>query len=321
MNFDSTGANGPLLEEADIFYRSHDDLLLYAKAYGHEDAPGRPVICLPGLTRNGRDFEDLAIALSTHPVHPRRVYCLDYRGRGRSEWDKDWQNYSAYVELQDVAAFLTLKGINKAAFIGTSRGGIIAMLLAAMRPSAIACLVLNDIGPVIETAGLARIMGYAGKIPVPRDWDEAKRIVRDMNKRQFTAVDEVGWDVLTHQLFNEDDGRPAAAYDPNIGKALSDVDISKPVPEMWEYFDALASVPMMVLRGEHSDILSAATVQEMQKRHPGLASVLIRNEGHAPLLLDKFSQRLVADFLSEADATWRKPAQLPPPIHKEVFEV
>jgi pimeloyl-ACP methyl ester carboxylesterase len=127
--------------------------------------------------------------------------------------------------------------------------------------------------------------------------------------------------VLTHQLFNEDDGRPAAAYDPNIGKALSDVDISKPVPEMWEYFDALASVPMMVLRGEHSDILSAATVQEMQKRHPGLVPVLIRNEGHAPLLLDKFSQRLVADFLSEADATWRKPAQLPPPIHKEVFEV
>ncbi len=321
MNLENIDANSPLLDQEDIFYRSHDDLLLYAKGYGPEDAPGRPLICLPGLTRNGRDFEDIAISLSTHPTHPRRVYCLDYRGRGRSEWDKNWWNYSAYVELLDVIAFLTLKGLNNAAFIGSSRGGIIAMMLGAMRPSAIGCLILNDIGPIIETAGLARIMGYAGKIPIPRDWDEARRLVRDMNKRQFTAIDDVGWDVLTHQLFNQVNGRPAASYDPNIGKALSETDISKPVPQMWEYFEALRSVPVMVSRGENSDILSAATVQEMQKRYPRLISAVIRNEGHTPLLLDRFSQRLVADFLAEADANWQKPEPLPPAIHKEVYEV
>lgn len=305
----------------DIFYRSHDDLDLYARAYGSEDAPGRPLLCLAGLTRNGRDFHDLAVTLANHPTHARRVYCLDYRGRGRSEWDKDWRNYSAYVELLDVTAFLTLRGLDDIAVIGTSRGGIIAMLLAVMRPSALGCVILNDIGPVIETAGLARIMGYAGKIPIPRDWAEATRVVRDINKRQFTSLDDTAWYELARQLFNEADGMPAAAYDPNIGKALSEIDIAKPVPDMWAHFNALLGMPLMVLRGENSDILSQATVQEMQNRHPLLVPVLIRNEGHAPLLKDRFSQRLIADFLAEADATWKNRARPLPPIHKEIHTI
>jgi pimeloyl-ACP methyl ester carboxylesterase len=305
----------------DIFYRSQDDLLLYVRKYGSEDSHGRPLLCLPGLTRNGRDFHDIAVALATHSSHPRVVYCLDYRGRGRSEWDKNWRNYSAYVELLDVAAFLTLRDLSHAAIIGSSRGGIIAMMLAVMRPSAIGCLVLNDIGPVIETAGLARIMGYAGKIPVPRDWDEARRVVHDMNKRQFTALDDAGWDTLTRQLFKNVNGRPAASYDPNVGKALSEVDISKPVPTMWEHFDSLRHIPLMVLRGENSDLLSAATVQEMQARHPSLAPVLVRSEGHTPLLLDRFSQRLIADFLVENDESWNAAPSSPEPVHKEVSRV
>ncbi len=300
MIFNDGEPKGTPLEE-DLFYRSHDDLLLYAKKYGSDNLPGRPLLCLPGLTRNSRDFHGLAAALSTHPTQPRQVFCLDYRGRGRSEWDTDWRNYSPYVELLDVAAFLTLHGLNDIAILGTSRGGIITMLLGVMRPSAISCAILNDIGPVVETAGLARIMGYAGKIPVPRDWDEAKRVVYEMNKRQFTALDEAGWEALTRQFFNEADGRPAAGYDPMVGKALSEIDISKPVPTMWEHFDSLLSRPLMVLRGENSDILSAATVQEMQARHPALTPVLVRNEGHAPLLMDRFTQRLVADFLIEHD--------------------
>ncbi len=313
------GSDGELgFETEDIFYRSQDDLLLYARKYGSDDTPGRPLVCLPGLTRNGRDFHDLAVALSTHPTQPRLVYCLDLRGRGRSDWDKDWQNYSPYVELLDVVAFLTLRGLTNAAFLGTSRGGIITMMLAVMQPSAIGCAVLNDIGPVIETAGLARIMGYAGKIPLPRDWDEAESIVRDINMRQFTAMDSAAWRKLTRQLFNEVDGRPAAAYDPNVGKALSEVDIAKPAPSMWEHFESLFQVPVMVLRGENSDLLSAATVQEMQARHPALTSVVIRNEGHAPLLLDRFSQRAISDFLVQTDRTWVPGPPLPAPLHKEV---
>jgi pimeloyl-ACP methyl ester carboxylesterase len=317
MTFPQSGwdsGNGFVSE--DIFYRSPDDLLLYARKYGGDDASGRPLICLPGLTRNGRDFHSIAVALSTHPLRPRPVYCLDYRGRGRSEWDKDWRNYTAYNELLDVVAFLTLRGLTDVAVLGTSRGGIIAMMLAVMQPAAIGCAILNDIGPVIETAGLARIMGYTGKIPVPADWDEATSVVREVNKRQFTALDTAEWRMLTRQLFNEENGRPAAAYDPNISKALSLVDIAKPAPTMWEHFESLLKVPVMVLRGENSDILSAATVQDMQARHPALSSALIRNEGHAPLLMDLFSQRLIFDFLFDADKNWTPPP--PQPVHAPV---
>lgn len=309
------------VRQEDIFYRSHDDLLLYAKAYGNEDAPFRPVVCLPGLTRNGRDFHELAVTLAAHPTNPRRVYCLDLRGRGRSQWDEDWQNYSVDVELMDVLTFLTLKGLTGAAFIGTSRGGIVSMLLAVAQPSALNCLVLNDIGPVIETAGLARIMAYAGKIPVPREWDEAKRVVQDINKRQFPEIDDAGWTKIARQLFNEADGKPAASYDPNIGKSLSEIDISKPVPDMWAHFDALKETPVLVVRGENSDILSPKTVQEMQSRNRNVSQVTIQNEGHAPFLNDGFSQRIVADFLCRADAAWTPAKPSPPPNHKEIFTV
>jgi pimeloyl-ACP methyl ester carboxylesterase len=213
----------------------------------------------------------------------------------------------------DAASFLTLEDLSDIAILGTSRGGIIAMLLAIMRPQAIGCLMLNDIGPVIETAGLARIMGYAGKIPVPRDWGEAVQFVRDMNRRHFTTLDDADWEVLARQMFNEVDGKPAAGYDPNVGRALSEVDIAKPVPDMWEHFESLRQKPLMVLRGENSDILSAATVLEMQARHPNLATALIRNEGHAPLLLDRFSQRLIADFIAGADKSRQAPARLAAP--------
>jgi pimeloyl-ACP methyl ester carboxylesterase len=316
--FESLAGSKAVMDGEDIYYRSHDDLLLYARRYGSGNLPGRPLLCLPGLTRNGRDFHSIAMMLAAHPSHPRPVYCLDYRGRGRSEWDEDWRNYSAYVELLDAVSFLTLQGLSDMAILGTSRGGIIAMLLAVMRPAAIGCVVLNDMGPVIETSGLARIMGYAGKIPVPRDWDEATQIVRDMNKRHFTALDAAGWEALAHQLFNEEDGKPAASYDPNVGKALSEVDIARPVPDMWEHFGSLKQKPLMVLRGEHSDLLSAATVQEMQARHPNMTPVLIRNEGHAPLLLDRFSQRLIADFLASTDKSWAPPVQLSAPAYREI---
>ncbi len=315
---DSGWENEKKFVSEDIFYRSHDDLVLYARKYGSDDASGRPLICLPGLTRNGRDFHSLAIALSTHPLRARPVYCLDFRGRGRSEWDKNWQNYSAHIELLDVIAFLTLRGISEAAFLGTSRGGIVTMMLAVTQPSAIGCAILNDIGPVIETAGLARIMGYAGKIPVPETWDEAVAIVREINKRQFTTLDTAGWRELTRQLFNEADGKPAASYDPDVGKALSQIDIAKPAPTMWEHFKSLYHVPLMVLRGEHSDLLSAATVQEMQARHPALTAAVILNEGHAPLLLDPFSHRLVGDFLFQMDKTWTPPAPPQTPLYAEV---
>ncbi len=286
---------------ADLHFSSHDGLTLYARHYAASNARGRPLICLPGLTRNSRDFHKLATFLSTHPTHRREVYCPDYRGRGRSGYDPDWRNYSPFIEMLDVLDLMAIRGLERAGMIGTSRGGIIAMLMGTVRPNAIGSLVLNDIGPVIETAGLARIMGYVGKTPLPSDWREARHLVRDMNRRFFTNLAEEDWTALAHQFFNEESGRPAPGYDTNLGKALSEIDICQKIPEMWPQFEALKSVPVCVLRGENSDLLSERTVSEMEQRHPRLSSHTIGGEGHAPLLNDRFSVGIIADFLRETD--------------------
>jgi pimeloyl-ACP methyl ester carboxylesterase len=286
----------------DVTFTARDGLTLYARHYPAQAASGRAVLCLPGLTRNSRDFHDLATFLSSHPTRPREVWCPDYRGRGSSEYDKNWRNYSPFIELLDVLDLMTISDLHEVGVIGTSRGGIIAALMAVMRPTAMAALVLNDIGPVIETAGLARIMGYAGKIPVPADWNEAAEIVRSMNKRFFTNLTEEDWHRLARQVFNDRGGRPAPAYDNNISNALSEIDITLKLPEMWAQFEALKHIPAMVLRGENSDLLSASTVEEMARRHPRLTAVTIHAQGHAPLLTDRFSMGIIADFLRETDA-------------------
>ncbi len=292
-------------EWEDIRYTSSDGLTLYARHYRSPGARARPAVCLPGLTRNSADFHDLARFLARHPSRPREVYCPDYRGRGKSDFDPDWHNYSPLTELRDVLDLIAIAGLERAALIGTSRGGIISMIMAAIRPNAIGALVLNDIGPVIETAGLARIMGYAGKIPLPGDWDEATELVRSMNMRFFTTLADADWQELARQFFGEADGRPAPGYDPNLAKALSEIDISQKIPTMWPQFEALKNVPVLVLRGENSDLLSARTVAEMADRHPRLASVTVHAQGHAPLLKDRFTLGIIADFLRETDPDMR----------------
>jgi pimeloyl-ACP methyl ester carboxylesterase len=288
-------------EWEDIRFTSNNGLTLYARHYGEPRRGVRPVICLPGLTRNSADFHDLACFLANHPSRPREVYCPDYRGRGKSDHDPDWRNYSPFIELLDILDLMTIRGLGQAGVIGTSRGGIIAMLMAVMRPTAISSLVLNDIGPEIETAGLARIMGYAGKVPLPASWDEATELVRSMNKRFFTNLTDEDWAQLARQLFAEANGRPAPGYDSKLANALSEIDISQKIPSMWPQFAALNAVPVLVLRGEHSDLLSAKTVAKMEERHTRLACVTVHAQGHAPLLKDRFTIGVIADFLRETD--------------------
>lgn len=308
----------------EIRYTSHDGLKLFARHYGQPGGKGRPVFCLPGLTRNSRDFHDLAMFLANHPTRPREVFCPDYRGRGQSDYDPDWKNYSPFVELIDVLDLISILGLERVGIVGTSRGGIITMLMGTVRPNVIGTVVLNDIGPVIETVGLARIMGYAGKIPLPRDWKEAAALVRAMNKRFFTGLSPHEWEAFARQLFNEENGRPAPGCDDNVAKALSEIDIGQKIPTMWPQFETLKSVPVMVLRGENSDLLSARTVAEMGKRHPRFASFTIHGQGHAPLLKDRFSIGIIADFLRETDpGSEYDPSRLegvqPPPVAGGLF--
>jgi pimeloyl-ACP methyl ester carboxylesterase len=283
----------------DIHYTSRDGLRLYARHYPVPGSMRRPVVCLAGLTRNCRDFHDLATALATVDEAGRDVYALDCRGRGRSQHDANWKNYSILVELNDVLDFMTMKGLDRAAVIGTSRGGLITLLMAVLRPNAMGAAVLNDIGPVIEREGLARIIAYVGRVPLPDDWEQATALVTEMNRRQFTAVSPEQWAEFARAVFNDDNGLPAPAYDPGLANAISVMD--GPMPELWPQFTALAHVPLLAIRGENSDILSDKTFVEMRARHPRMTAVTVRGQGHAPLLKDTPTIGAIADFLARTD--------------------
>lgn len=260
-------------------YTSQDGLRLYARHYRAPRANARPVLCLPGLTRNSKDFHVLASHLSSHADKPRDVYCLDYRGRGQSDHDPDWNNYTPYVELLDTLNFMTIAGLHEFAVFGTSRGGIISMLMAVMRPTAMAVCVLNDIGPVIRTGGLARIVGYVGRTPVPATWEDAGRIVRNMNQQFFTELSDAEWDAVARQMFADVDGRPGADYDSALSKTMAQIDLTRKIPHMWPQFGALSHAPTLVLRGENSDLLSEETVRAMASGHPNLTAHTVPDQG------------------------------------------
>jgi len=285
------------------FVSARDGLRLHARSYGRRSAPGLPVVCLPGLARTGADFETLALALASDASRPRRVIALDYRGRGQSEYDKDPANYNFQVELADMLAVVAALDATPAIFVGTSRGGILAMLLAVMRPTTIAGCVLNDIGPVVEPKGLIRIKGYIGKLPRPRSYDEAAEILRRLFSAQFPKLGPEAWLASAHRTFREDGGGLVPTYDANLAKTLEGVEFDKPLPPLWAQFDALSQTPLMVIRGANSDILSPETVEAMRARHPGLETIEVPDQGHAPLLAEADTIARIADFAARCDET------------------
>jgi pimeloyl-ACP methyl ester carboxylesterase len=287
-------------EWQDLHLTMRDGLRLYARRYpATATTKRRPALCLPGLTRNSRDFHDLAIRLSTGP-EARSVYTLDARGRGGSDYDPDWRNYTVPLETNDVIDALAALGLHDVALVGTSRGGLIAMVLGAMQPGSIGAVVLNDIGPIIERAGLSRITAYVGRTPTPISWDDATRMVRSLSQQNFPAVPDEQWASVARAWFNDNKGRPAPGYDRKLAKAVSITD--GPPPPLWAQFDTLKHKPMLVIRGALSDILSAATVSAMQARHPNCAALKVAGQGHAPLLKDATTNNAIAAFLGHADA-------------------
>jgi pimeloyl-ACP methyl ester carboxylesterase len=243
-----------------------------------------PVIGLPGLARTSEDFHDLAEALSRDPSRPRRFLSLDYRGRGRSEWDRDWRNYDVKVELNDTLQVMAAASIAKAIFIGTSRGGLITMALIAVRPDLVAGVVLNDVGPVLEANGLKRIRSYVGKLPAPRTITEAIDLLRQASQSQFPRYSDEQWAKMARGTWREAEGGFVLNYDPNLMKTLEVLDLDAPLPDLWPLFEALKPFPVLAIRGGHSDLLTADTLQMMQDRHPRLTAVTVPDQGHAPSL-------------------------------------
>ena len=282
------------------FVSATDGLRLHARDYElprvNEAVPASPVVvCLPGLARTAADFDTLAKALLQGGV-ARRVLALDYRGRGQSDRDPDPANYDLRIESDDILAVLAALDVGSAVFVGTSRGGLHIMLLAAVRPALLAGAVINDIGPVIEPRGLARIRGYVGKLPEPRSWADAVDLLRGLASAQFTALGPADWDAYARTTFEERDGRFVPLYDPALMHNLEKLDLNA-VPTLWPQFGGLSHLPILAVRGANSDILSLETMAEMVKRHPDCEVLMVPGQGHAPLLTDEASTGRIVAFV------------------------
>ena len=285
----------------EIRIKVYDGTEIYGRHYPAPASNRRPLVCLAGLTRNSRDFHDLAQALSGTSDNARPVYTVDTRGRGLSQYPKDWRQYAVPVEMLDVQDFMAACHLHNAALLGTSRGGLIAMVLAAVQPSLIGAVILNDIGPVIERDGLMRISGFVGKSQPPLTWPQAAQRIAAAEKTWFPDIGEAEWEAIARQRFNEKDGRPAAGYDPEIRRTFA-ILADGPVPALWNQFGALNHAPCLVLRGELSDLLSAKTMHEMTQRHRNCTSHTVPRQGHAPTLTDAATQAVVRAFLERQDA-------------------
>lgn len=266
-------------------------------AYGEWLGPevaGPPVVCVHGLTRNGRDFDPLARALASR--HARRVVCPDVVGRGESDRlsNPDLYGYPQY--LADMAVLLARLDADSVDWVGTSMGGLIGMLLAAQPKSPVRRLVMNDVGPLVTKAGLERIAGYVGKDPVFEDMAAAEAYYR-LVLAGFGNLTDADWRHLaTHGVRTLPDGRFGMAYDPGIAEAFR----KQPVTDvdLWAVWDMIRC-PVLVIRGENSDILTRETAEGMTRRGPKATVVEIEATGHAPGLMDEHQIGLIARFLVE----------------------
>ena len=263
----------------DGYWWSNDGLRLHYRDYGTpSDRP--PVLCLPGLTRNARDFEGVAERLSAH----WRVIAVDLRGRGESAYSKDPMTYVPLSYAQDIERLLDELKITRFVAIGTSLGGIVTMLLAATGPGRVAGVVLNDVGPVIEAAGLDRIRGYVGRAGSWPTWVHAARALAESNAAVHPGFELPDWIAMAKRLYRlTPNGRIVPDYDKRIAEPFR-LPGGEAGIDLWPAFDALKGSEMLIVRGERSDLLAPATAAEMATRVPGAQVLTVANTGHAPTL-------------------------------------
>lgn len=286
----------------DWFVSAPDGLRLHLRDYGSPLDPGLPVVCLPGLARGAADFGLLAEALAAGAAgQRRRVVAIDYRGRGESDYDPDWRHYDLAVENADIQAQLAAVEIHAAIFIGTSRGGLHIMRLAAARPALVRGAVLNDVGPEIELQGLSRIRQYLRYPAAPNSLADAMDYVRKTMSAHFPDLNEAELEAYARASFQKPDGKFGATFDPKLVKPLEALRLDEPLPDCWRLFEAVADVPLLAIRGGNSDLLSPQTLVEMARRHRNCATYVVEGQGHPPLLMDNAAIARICAFVAEAE--------------------
>lgn len=277
----------------DGHWTSEDGLSLYYRDYpGPEGYDGPPVLCMHGLTRNSRDFADLA----GHIAATRRVIVPEMRGRGLSDYAPDSATYNPRQYVADVERLLDELGIERFIAVGTSMGGLMTMLLAAARPGSITAVVMNDIGPEIDPAGISRIKGYVGQGRSYPTWVHAARSMSEVHSASFPEYDLDKWlEMAKRTLVVSQNGRIGFDYDMAIAEPFNQAENAAPA-NLWTAYESLHDVPMVLVRGELSDLLTPETVRLMKERNPAMTSVTVPRVGHAPTL-DEPEARAAIDAL------------------------
>ena len=294
----------------DFFWTSPEGLPLHARDYAPKGrAEKLPVICIHGLTRNARDFEDLAPRIA---ATGRRVLAVDVRGRGLSAHDPNPMNYHPGTYAADVVSLLQAAGVERAVFVGTSMGGLITMVLTSIAPQAIAAAVLNDVGPELSPVGLARIAGYTGLASRFETWTDAVAYAKAINEAAFPSHGPQDWEVFARRLFDEKDGQYVLAYDPDISapiKAAAEAAAKTQAeggqalapPDMYPLFRALAKDrPLLLVRGGISDLIDAAIAERMRAAAPHMAYAEVPGVGHAPMLTEPEAWTAIENLLETA---------------------
>ena len=278
---------------SDFYYQVPDGLTLYARDYPGPDDRAGCVLLMHGLTRNSRDFDVLADRLSVH----LRVLVPEQRGRGRSEWDSQPDRYGIPTYVNDMFELLEAVGEDHVAAVGTSMGGLMAMVMNAMRPGVFTHVVLNDIGPELSKEGLDRISGYVGQGGIISTWEEAVAYNRAINAVAFPSLSDQQWGEFTRQLFGERNGAPFLDYDPAISQAVRSDEGSALPPDLWSVYAQLESQPLMLIRGAISDLLDTDIKDRMIHSVPDLLYLEVADVGHAPMLIDDAVTESLEKFL------------------------
>ena len=262
---------------ADRYWTSGDGLKLHYRDYpGPLERP--PLLCLPGLTRNARDFEPVANAFAGD----WRVLSIEFRGRGLSQHDPDSGNYHPATYVADLVKFLDQLGIADAVFVGTSLGGLVTMTMATVEPERIAGALLNDVGPEIDPAGIARIATYVGKETQFSSWEPAIAAIGTRNRDLYPDYGPAEWERFARRLLREQpDGSLEFDYDPRIADGFKRP-ADAPVDAAWNMFRALEGRPVTVLRGELSDLLAPDVAERMAREISDCELVTVPRVGHAP---------------------------------------